>query len=98
MVGRAFSPHKGSLAPETQADGLGCYGVAPSVLSFAAIRTSALPLNHRMGLLLKVPELRGFRTRVKTENSELSPAGTAECSPARSAGSATHVEKSRRDD
>ena len=36
-----FSPRRCPLAPETQADGLGWYGVAPSVLGFAAIRTSA---------------------------------------------------------
>jgi hypothetical protein len=38
---RAFSPHRWSLTPETQAEGLGRYGVAPSVLGLAATRTSA---------------------------------------------------------
>jgi hypothetical protein len=41
MIDRAFSPHRCPLAPETQADGLGWYGVAPSVLGFAATRAAA---------------------------------------------------------
>ena len=41
MIDRAFSPHRCPLSPETQADGLGWYGVAPSVLGFPATRASA---------------------------------------------------------
>jgi hypothetical protein len=41
-IDRAFSPHRCPLAPETQADGLGWYGAAPSVLGFAATWSSAL--------------------------------------------------------
>jgi hypothetical protein len=36
-----LQPSQMPLSPETQADGLGWYGGAPSVLSFATIRTSA---------------------------------------------------------
>jgi hypothetical protein len=40
MMSRAFSPNRCDWAPETQADGLGWYGGAPSVLSFAATCSS----------------------------------------------------------
>jgi hypothetical protein len=33
---RAFSPHRCPLSPETLADGLGWYGIAPSALGSAA--------------------------------------------------------------
>ncbi len=42
VIGRAFSPHGCPLSTETQADGLGWYGVAPSVLGFAATWSSTL--------------------------------------------------------
>ena len=35
-IDRAFSPHRCRLSTETLADGLGWYGIAPSVLGFAA--------------------------------------------------------------
>ncbi len=41
MINRAFSPQI-PFGPETQADGLGWYGGAPSVLSFAATRATTL--------------------------------------------------------
>jgi hypothetical protein len=36
-----LQPSQTPLSPETQADGLGWYGVAPSVLGFAATWTSS---------------------------------------------------------
>jgi hypothetical protein len=47
---RAFSPHRCALSPATQADGLGWYGVAPSVLGFPASRRVSIQPFEKINL------------------------------------------------
>jgi hypothetical protein len=47
-IDRAFSPHRCLWSPETQADGLGWYGVALSVLGFAANRAVRIQSSKKL--------------------------------------------------